>query len=110
MKTITRDEIEQHPEYRHSHETSHDPVPSLVSKRLMTVAVRSTEETCACIVRALATAEWPLTRAQICKRIARKKAPGVIAIIESMVADGTLERSQSTMPNGVVVFYYELGA
>lgn len=59
------------------------------------------------IYEACVKANGAVTRAQIAKAIGIRKSTWLCSVIESLVSDGYLHRTQSHWVNGVVMFYYE---
>ena len=76
-----------------SHETSRDAELAPMHIRAM-------------IWKFVALSNGAVSRAQIAKGIGRKKAGWIDRHIESLVQDHWLDRSQTTRPNGVVMFWY----
>ncbi|MBC8098127.1 MAG: hypothetical protein H7Y11_01675 [Armatimonadetes bacterium] len=67
---------------------------------------RSPEATTIAIYDAVRAAPVPLTRLEIARAIQRRKTPHLIVLIESLVQQGWLHRTQSAYHNGVVVYLY----
>jgi hypothetical protein len=60
------------------------------------------------ILRALYEASAPMSRLQIARALGRSKTPWLYSIIESLVADQLLIKTQRLGANGVVVYWYEV--
>lgn len=54
----------------------------------------------------VALSSGAVSRTQIAKGLGYKKAPWINAHIESLVADGWLERGHTIRPGGAVMFWY----
>lgn len=108
MARLTRDEIVQNTEYQDRLDTVQNNVALKSLKGIESISYRSMQENRALIIRAVSQSEQPLSRTQICKKIKRAKAPAMINLIESLVADGQLERLHEQRPNGVVMYYYQI--
>lgn len=103
---ITRDEIARNNGYRDNHETVLNNVALNSMKSLVTVPYRSMNENEKLILMVVSQAGKPLSRAEICRKIKRKKAPGIVKLIENLVEAGHLIRHQQTRANGVLMFTY----
>lgn len=69
----------------------------------------SKQELCDAVYTAVCRAGRPLSRLEICQAIGRKKSPHIIAMIESLTADGWLVKSASVTNKKAPVFVYSLG-
>ena len=58
------------------------------------------------IVMVVGAADRPVTRLEIARRVGQRKTPWLISIIEGLVIEGAIQRTASTMPNGVIVYLY----
>lgn len=59
------------------------------------------------IYEAVAKSDGAVTRAQIAKAVGIRKSTWLCSVIEGLVSDGYLHRTQSHWVNGVVMFWYE---
>jgi predicted transcriptional regulator len=108
MAKITREEIVRNNGYHDGHETVRDNVASDSLKSLVTVPYRSIQDTERLILQVCNKANRGLSRAEICKRIKRAKAPGIVRLIEHLVEVGYLVRHHHDRPNGVIMFTYTI--
>lgn len=60
------------------------------------------------IWQAIAGSDGWLTRSDIAALVGCKKHPAFIRKLEAMVADGVIERAQTTYKNGVLMYVYRV--
>lgn len=65
-------------------------------------------ETCRAICDALAAADRPLSRLEICRAIGRKKTPHLRQLIDEMAQHGILQRAMVQHWNTELHYVYEL--
>jgi predicted transcriptional regulator len=72
-------------------------------------AHRPREETRRMIIEILRQRDTPLTRTEIARALQRGKTPHLSALVDDLVAEGTLQRAVRTFHNGVQGYVYFLG-
>lgn len=93
---------------REKHGLMNETVTAQSHHRRTVQTHRDRAETRALIVHALYEVGQPMTRLQLARHIARAKTPHLVGLIEELVGEGIVARTQAIGANGVVVYWYEV--